>query len=125
MTTSLKTRDSHRPVTVLKVGSSVVDVDLNHPMAGKTLHFGVEITDVREATPGRTRPRPCARARRARALKFPKPIPQKDERPGFTRAFPDSPYDSGQAATLPTSVSFGRAVTAGCDGCAMAASRLP
>ncbi len=51
MTTSLKTRDSHRPVTVLKVGSSVVDVDLNHPMAGKTLHFGVEITDVREATP--------------------------------------------------------------------------
>jgi hypothetical protein len=46
---------------------------------------------------------------------------QKDERPGVTRAFPDSPYDSDQAATLlTTSVSFGRAVTAGCDGCVRA-----
>ena len=40
----------HRQVTVIKVGSSVVDVDLNHPLAGKTLHFNVEITDVRDAT---------------------------------------------------------------------------
>jgi FKBP-type peptidyl-prolyl cis-trans isomerase SlyD len=37
--------------TVIKVGSSVIDVDLNHPMAGKTLHFAIEITDVREPTP--------------------------------------------------------------------------
>jgi FKBP-type peptidyl-prolyl cis-trans isomerase SlyD len=51
MHTVLNTKDGHRSVTVLKVGSSVVDVDLNHPMAGKTLRFGVEITDVREATP--------------------------------------------------------------------------
>lgn len=29
---------------------SVVDVDLNHPMAGKDLHFDVEIVEVREAT---------------------------------------------------------------------------
>jgi FKBP-type peptidyl-prolyl cis-trans isomerase 2 len=36
-------------VTVQKVGMSVVDVDLNHPMAGKDLHFDVEIVDVREA----------------------------------------------------------------------------
>ncbi len=41
----------HRQVTVIKVGSSVVDVDLNHPLAGKTLHFNVEITEVRDATP--------------------------------------------------------------------------
>jgi len=41
----------YRQVVVLKVGSSVVDVDLNHPMAGKTLKFDVEITDVRDATP--------------------------------------------------------------------------
>jgi len=33
-----------------KVGMSVVDVDLNHPMAGKDLHFNVEIVDVREAS---------------------------------------------------------------------------
>lgn len=50
MHTVLNTKDGHRSVTVLKVGSSVVDVDLNHPMAGKTLRFGVEITDIRDAT---------------------------------------------------------------------------
>jgi len=50
VTTVLRTQDGHRSVTVLKVGSSVVDVDLNHPLAGKTLRFGVEITEVREAT---------------------------------------------------------------------------
>lgn len=46
----LPTRDGQRPMTVLKVGVSVVDVDLNHPMAGKTLRFAVEVLDVREAT---------------------------------------------------------------------------
>jgi FKBP-type peptidyl-prolyl cis-trans isomerase SlyD len=40
-----------RQVTVQKVGSSVVDVDLNHPLAGKTLSFDVEIVGVRDATP--------------------------------------------------------------------------
>ncbi len=39
-----------RPVTVEKIGLSVVDVDLNHPMAGKSLSFDVEIVDVRDAT---------------------------------------------------------------------------
>lgn len=39
-----------RPVTVEKIGLSVVDVDLNHPMAGKSLSFAVEVVDVREAT---------------------------------------------------------------------------
>ena len=38
-----------RAVTVVKVGGTVVDVDLNHPMAGKTLLFQVEIVEVREA----------------------------------------------------------------------------
>lgn len=48
--TVLTTKDGRRQIVqVLKVGSSVVDVDLNHPMAGKTLHFGIEITDVRDA----------------------------------------------------------------------------
>ena len=35
----------------MKVGATVVDVDLNHPMAGKMLQFEVEIVDVREALP--------------------------------------------------------------------------
>lgn len=47
MQTVLPTSQGPRPVTVLKVGASVVDVDLNHPMAGKTLTFNVEIIDVR------------------------------------------------------------------------------
>lgn len=49
MPTVLNTRDGQRSVTVVKVGSSVIDVDLNHPLAGKTLRFAVEITDVRDA----------------------------------------------------------------------------
>jgi len=40
-----------RVVTVHKIGSSVIDVDLNHPMAGRTLHFALELTGVRAATP--------------------------------------------------------------------------
>ncbi len=50
MSTTLSTREGPRSVTVLKIGSSVVDVDLNHPLAGKTLRFAVEITDVRDAS---------------------------------------------------------------------------
>jgi FKBP-type peptidyl-prolyl cis-trans isomerase SlyD len=39
-----------RRATVLKVGRFNVDVDLNHPLAGKTLIFDVKVLDVREAT---------------------------------------------------------------------------
>lgn len=51
MTTVLNSEKGQRQVTVVKVGSSVIDVDLNHPLAGKTLHFGIEITGIRDATP--------------------------------------------------------------------------
>jgi FKBP-type peptidyl-prolyl cis-trans isomerase SlyD len=47
----LPTEQGNRAMTVRKVGMSVVDVDLNHPMAGKTLDFDVELLEVREATP--------------------------------------------------------------------------
>ncbi|NLW97662.1 FKBP-type peptidyl-prolyl cis-trans isomerase [Luteimonas wenzhouensis] len=47
----LNTNFGPRAVTVQKVGLSVVDVDLNHPMAGKDLHFDIEIVEVREADP--------------------------------------------------------------------------
>jgi FKBP-type peptidyl-prolyl cis-trans isomerase SlyD len=44
----LKTDHGPRMVTVQKVGMTVVDVDLNHPLAGKTLNFDIEVIDVRE-----------------------------------------------------------------------------
>ncbi|MEZ5463128.1 peptidylprolyl isomerase [Dokdonella sp.] len=51
MTAMLSMKDGgNRSVTVLKVGSSVIDVDLNHPLAGRKLRFDVDIVDVREAT---------------------------------------------------------------------------
>ncbi len=46
----LNTNFGPRAVTIQKVGMSVVDVDLNHPMAGKDLHFDIDIVDVREAS---------------------------------------------------------------------------
>ncbi len=39
-----------RTATVVKVGKFSVDVDLNHPLAGRTLTFAIEIEDVRAAT---------------------------------------------------------------------------
>jgi FKBP-type peptidyl-prolyl cis-trans isomerase SlyD len=35
---------------VIDVGEETVDVDINHPLAGVTLHFDVEITDIRAAS---------------------------------------------------------------------------
>ena len=46
----LNTNFGPRAVTIEKVGMTVVDVDLNHPMAGKDLHFDIEIVEVREAS---------------------------------------------------------------------------
>ena len=46
----LNTNFGPRAVTIQKVGMSVVDVDLNHPMAGKDLHFDIDVVEVREAT---------------------------------------------------------------------------
>ncbi|MEO6799481.1 MAG: peptidylprolyl isomerase [Rhodanobacter sp.] len=37
-------------VTVTKVEDGKVFIDGNHPLAGKTLHFAIEVTDVREAS---------------------------------------------------------------------------
>jgi len=49
-TVMMQTDRGPRPITIRKIGMSVVDVDLNHPMAGKTLRFNIEIIEVREAT---------------------------------------------------------------------------
>jgi FKBP-type peptidyl-prolyl cis-trans isomerase SlyD len=46
----LNTRDGRLPVTVVKVGRHTADVDTNHPLAGQTLTFDIEIMEVRAAT---------------------------------------------------------------------------
>lgn len=46
----VETSQGRRLATVARVGLSVVDLDLNHPMAGKTLSFDIEVVDVREAS---------------------------------------------------------------------------
>ena len=46
----LNTQQGPRQVTVLKVGRFNIDVDANHPLAGQSLTFDVEVTDVRDAT---------------------------------------------------------------------------
>lgn len=46
----IHTTHGHQQVTVLKVGHTMATVDTNHPMAGKTLTFDVEVTEVREAS---------------------------------------------------------------------------
>lgn len=47
----LNTNFGPRAVTIEKVGMTTVDIDLNHPMAGKDLVFDIEIVEVREALP--------------------------------------------------------------------------
>jgi FKBP-type peptidyl-prolyl cis-trans isomerase SlyD len=49
-TVVIKIKGNARQARVLKVGGSVVDVDLNHAMAGQTLVFDIEILEVRPAT---------------------------------------------------------------------------
>ena len=39
-----------RLVTIVRVERDFITVDANHPLAGRTLHFAVEITEVRKAT---------------------------------------------------------------------------
>jgi len=51
MIVRVKTDLGPQEVTVVKVGLKSLDVDTNHPMAGKTVTFAVEVVEVREATP--------------------------------------------------------------------------
>ncbi|MCI5107663.1 MAG: peptidylprolyl isomerase, partial [Pseudomonadales bacterium] len=41
---------AQRQVRVTEVEGDDITIDANHPMAGMTLHFEVEIVDVREGT---------------------------------------------------------------------------
>jgi len=50
MMVQVQTKEGVRSMTIVKAGKFMVDVDGNHPFAGKTLSFDVEVTDIREAT---------------------------------------------------------------------------
>jgi len=51
MAVKVNTKEGTRDVVVIKVGKFNVDVDTNHPLAGKTVTFDMSIEKVREATP--------------------------------------------------------------------------
>lgn len=46
----VETQEGIRQVTVIKPGKFMAEVDTNHPLAGKTLTFDIEVTAVRPAT---------------------------------------------------------------------------
>jgi FKBP-type peptidyl-prolyl cis-trans isomerase SlyD len=46
-----QTDQGARPVTVTQLAGDMVTLDGNHPLAGQSLHFDIEVTEVRAATP--------------------------------------------------------------------------
>lgn len=50
MTVKVNTEQGARDATVVKVGLKNVDLDTNHPLAGKTLTFDIEVVAVRAGT---------------------------------------------------------------------------
>lgn len=50
MVVRLNTGQGAQEAILLKVGLKAVDIDANHPLAGKTLTFAVTVVAVREAT---------------------------------------------------------------------------
>jgi len=50
MIATVETEQGARQVKVIKMGKFMVTVDSNHPFAGKTLTFDLEVVDIRDAT---------------------------------------------------------------------------
>ncbi len=50
MQVQLEGPDGVSIAAVTKIEGDQVTLDLNHPMAGKTLHFSIEVMDIRDAT---------------------------------------------------------------------------
>ena len=50
MIAGVKTEQGMRSVISVKPGKFSVDVDFNHPLAGKSLHYEIEVVSVRDAT---------------------------------------------------------------------------
>lgn len=47
---AINTDKGSQAATIIKVGKFNVDIDLNHPLAGQTIRFVIDIVDVREPT---------------------------------------------------------------------------
>ena len=50
MVIQVNSDEGPREVTVVKAGLKTLDVDTNHPMAGRTLQFEIEVLGVRDAS---------------------------------------------------------------------------
>lgn len=50
MIVAVQTEQGPRNALIVKAGRFNVDIDTNHPFAGRTLHYEIEIIDVRAAT---------------------------------------------------------------------------
>jgi len=50
MMVKVNTEHGVKNASVLKAGKFMVELDFNHPFAGKTLAFDIEVTEVREAS---------------------------------------------------------------------------
>lgn len=50
MIVRVNTDRGERNANVIKVGKFMVELDMNHPFAGKTLAFSIEVKDIREAS---------------------------------------------------------------------------
>jgi FKBP-type peptidyl-prolyl cis-trans isomerase SlyD len=50
MLAQLKTSEGMRSVSIIKAGRHSAEVDTNHPLAGKTVHFEIEVSEVRAAS---------------------------------------------------------------------------
>ena len=50
MPVQINTERGRLPATVIKAGKFSADIDTNHPLAGQTLTFDIEVMEVREAT---------------------------------------------------------------------------
>lgn len=46
----LQTSEGMRSVNIIKAGRHSAEVDTNHPLAGKTVHFEIEVSEVRPAS---------------------------------------------------------------------------
>ena len=47
---TVETEQGRRAVVIVKAGKFNADVDFNHPLAGKTLYYEVQVVDIRDAT---------------------------------------------------------------------------